>query len=420
MLLALFLLLSLFTQLREIVNNGGTSDFSAYYGAYILKQNGDRPIFVLDERINNPEQNKLVKNLDGNLRNYLYPPIFAQVLSKFMPQDYKKARILWVILSHLSLLLLFITIQKLIYAQHNNKYQVLSLTLILFIVYSPIERELNYGQVSIMITALIWGGYYMLNTKKYMLSALLIAIASMMKVIPLFFLAIFALRKKYMAILYLLLTLAILYAASVILWGTTDWSSFYSLMKNNFIVKMSYDNSQPHSAIYQVPNYSITHLLYLLSDQMLWNWDASIISTWIRAITIAVSSAILLLFRNMFFNAAKDVRILGLGLSFICLIAPSLWNHYFVLLLPLYIILFSEKVMVHTFSRRTALLTISFFLTAMPDYLTNLSFTDNGILILLKFNKLYGLLILVCILIYDIYQKYNKLIQNDDGGIQSE
>ena len=403
MIAVLALLMSLFIQLRQIIKYEDTSDFSAYYGAYILKQGANRPLFVADERINNPQQYELAQGLKGELRNYLYPPLFAQSLSIFMPADYQKARVIWCLLSHLALALTFIVTVKLIMTRDQvSVLPVVSLCVLLFVVFSPIERELNYGQFSIIMTMLVWSGYYFLVSGKRLLSSALMALATVVKLYPAFFFIVLALRKEKLAFAAMLLFTLLFVTTSVYFWGGSDWFMFKDLMARNFIVTMAYDSAQSVSAIYQVPNYSPTHLTYLLSDQFGWDFDALTIWKYVKYLVVALGGLVLAVFHKVILKKSRDIRIFGFGLMAVCLVSPLLWNHIFILLLPLLAYLLAERIGRSKFTLRDWLLVFSVFLIAFPDYMSNLALTDSGVLVIFKFTKLYGLLALLALSAVDL------------------
>jgi len=392
----LFLATSLFYQSRIIVTYDETSDFSAYYAAYMTKRVHGQGIY---DRANF-HNTEYADRVTGGVREYLYPPLMAEALSIFMPSNYTNARLLWTTLEHAFLFLLYLlTIALTISLTKTSFLYATIIATTVVIGFSALERSFFYGQASLVMASLIYLAVWLREQRRTFLAAFIAALATLIKIYPIVYLPALLIKGRFLESVFYLVSLLLIAGAFIIVFGASDWVNFFQFQSQSPLVDRDGMSVEAIRALYEVPNYSPTALIFLLSDQF--GWGLSGLNAWRIVKVVALGSAALIvsiklkaLRENMHF-----AQILALGFVGVMLVSPLLWNHIFIVLIPILAILLSQVYDSESIKTKDLIaITIAFVLIAFPDILTNTPFTNYGAFVLLKFTKLYGLFLLVFVL----------------------
>ena len=150
-------------------------DFHAYYDAG-MRFNGGRDPYVYG---NDPQGIPV-------LTDYIYPPTFLPFFSLLARLPYEVARVAWLglyALSYLGVLAwLFFSFR------HTGRMTFLALALILTLASFPLLDHILTGQADILVICLILGSYLAYASGRRLLSAVLLAAATLLKVSPVFLL----------------------------------------------------------------------------------------------------------------------------------------------------------------------------------------------------------------------------------------
>ena len=122
---------------------------------------------------------------------YWYPPTFLPLYGLLSRLPYDQARLLWVVLYALAYLftfgLLLFSVQK------RLRLRLFFLALGLTLTSAPLLAHIHVGQADVFIGSLILSGFLLYTRQHRILSAFLFALATLMKVSPVFFLFFFVL-----------------------------------------------------------------------------------------------------------------------------------------------------------------------------------------------------------------------------------
>ncbi|MBW2491233.1 MAG: DUF2029 domain-containing protein, partial [Deltaproteobacteria bacterium] len=127
---------------------------------------------------------------------YFYPPFFAILLSplSILPTAFQKP--IWVILNIITLIFLWFFLLHYFTKGGIKKYQAGTIALLVIASSIPLLHNFKWGQVSILISLLIISSYIAFKKNKHLLSALTLAIASSIKVMPAIFLLFYIVNWK--------------------------------------------------------------------------------------------------------------------------------------------------------------------------------------------------------------------------------
>jgi len=387
--ICLLVLNSLFLQVRSAIYYDDTTDLSASYAAAQLKSVQNDGVYSL-ERL----QQQAAGQVHGRVRPYLYPPWFAEALSVFAGTDYVTFRIGWSLFSHLCLAALFLVTLALVKQLAGRLTVTDSLLCIAgFALFAPIERELFYGQVSLLLAVLIYLAVALYPARRDTLSGALVEAAAMFKVYPVLLLAFFLANRRYLALAGCGIFITIVTGLSVYNFGTADWSEFFHLHAGGALLEQAYSRSP--AQFMSVPNHGPSHLIYLHGIALHRPVDAAS-ALWLgRLLVVAAGLLFLWYLRSTLWPQRHTFEALVTVLAWMLLISPVLWNHVFVFLLPALILLLARALQADSPGPDLWLLLAAAVTLALADYSTNISQFNHSALVLLKPLKLYGLLSLL-------------------------
>jgi hypothetical protein len=178
-------------------------DFWAYYNGGSRFADGQNPYFWGNDAQGNPV-----------VSDYIYPPAALPVFSLLSLLPYDVARLLWAVLYALSFLAVLTWMVCSFTPEWRDAF--LALGLFLTLVSYPLLSHILHGQVDVFIISLMLACYLCYARKKRLLAAILLAIATLVKVSPLFLLAYFVLFQRDLRFLWMYAaTLAVLVGLSL-------------------------------------------------------------------------------------------------------------------------------------------------------------------------------------------------------------
>ena len=388
---SLALFASLFEQARTIVKYQDTSDFSAYFSAYTIKREFGSGIY-------NPQLfDDLEYEVPGNAREYLYSPVLAEFLSVVMPENYISARLIWLLLELSSIFLLIILVSAMAEKNLGIKRQNSIITVgFAFIGASFIDRGLYYGQISSLLACVFFGAIYLHYAKFPRLAAAIVGAISLIKIYTVVYIVALLIQRKYVESLFFCVGVSFVFLLSWACFGLDDWGDYLSFMHSGPLTERGLDVNTALQKLYEVPNYSPTSMLTLLSDQFGLGFTESQVWRLVLCLVFVVALFVFFLkYKTLvtmpFFN------LLALGITGIFLVSPLLWNHNFVYIFPFVLLIALSRVNddITKFSGTYLLCLTSLFLINFPDFLTNLGALNVGVLVIFKYTKLFGILLAV-------------------------
>lgn len=180
---------------------GDNVDFFVYYIAGSRLLDGDNPYFFGRDPQGNPV-----------ISDYHYPPVFLPIFSLFARLEFDWARFLWLVLYTLSYLAILAAMAR---RQPDGwAMPFLALSLMLSLLAYPLLGHILTGQADVFVMVLLVGSYLGYAAKQRLLSAVLLALGTALKVSPVFLLVYFVLFFRDFR--YLLFYLASLAAISAL------------------------------------------------------------------------------------------------------------------------------------------------------------------------------------------------------------
>jgi hypothetical protein len=178
-------------------------DFFAYYNAGSRFLNNANPYFWGNDDQGNPI-----------ISDFLYPPAVLPIFSLLARMPYELAREVWVIAYGLIFAGILAWMVLSFAPEWRDVFLVSALVFIL--VSFPLMSHLEHGQVDIFIISLMLASFLSYTRKKHLLAAILLAVATLIKVSPVFLLIYFVIFRRDLRFLLMYIgTLVILAAFSL-------------------------------------------------------------------------------------------------------------------------------------------------------------------------------------------------------------
>lgn len=179
-------------------------DFFAYYNAGSRFLKNDNPYFWGKDAQNNPI-----------ISDYIYPPPVLPLFGLLSRLPYDLARLVWVIAYGLVFACILGWMVRSFAPEWRDVFLMLSLTLTL--VSFPLLSHIQHGQVDIFIISLILASFLSYARKNRLLAAILLAVATVIKVSPGFLLIYFVIfRRDFRFLLMYIGSLAIMLVFSLL------------------------------------------------------------------------------------------------------------------------------------------------------------------------------------------------------------
>ena len=179
-------------------------DFFAYYNAGSRFLNNNNPYFWGEDAQNNPI-----------LSDFIYPPPVLPIFSLLSRIPYDLARLVWLITYGLGFACILGWMVRSFAPEWRDVFLMLSLTLTL--ASFPLLSLIQHGQVDIFIISLILASFLSYVRKNRLLAAILLAVATLIKVSPGFLLIYYVIfRRDFRFLLMYIGSLAILMVFSLL------------------------------------------------------------------------------------------------------------------------------------------------------------------------------------------------------------
>ena len=313
----------------------GDGDFpSFYWGAWLAFEEHRSP-YVMGAFT---EAESLLKQ---RVFPYLYPPPSLLAFYPFSLLSYEAAKLLLLITSYASILIfIYLFFFKIAALDSLPSMQgvVASSSIIYVLMYYPIIDNLNWGQINLIVLALLCLAWSALKRNGHPLSiALPLSLAILMKTYPVLLLPLLLIKKSYRAVVGVLLLLVV-YA--VIAWSVLP-RSLWSDWLTNVWPSGGYGRAPFNLFLPVAPwNHSINGFGLFLQDlyaEILWmpSWLMTrplsyLLSALVLTVTIGLSY---LCSRRNEGENTLDIEV-SLFLLMMFLVAPLSWEHHLVYILP--------------------------------------------------------------------------------------
>lgn len=302
-----------------------------------------------------------------------YPPtalLFFSVLS-FLPKSIGSLAMLFI-----SIACLLTSIYLLIKLNFSKSKQTVFFLLvsILFIQYFPTKFTLTLGQINLVILFLITSSFYAFKKEKNTMAGILLALASLIKIFPVFLLLFYLKEKKKKTITAFLATSILGILGAVALFRSSSIVNYVHFVGKNLFF-------QAGSASYF--DQSLNSFLIRLN----------LVADWRLLFRIVLS----LFLANLFLKSKnKALSFFGLAATITIIFPSFVWLHHYVILIPLMIVLFAKIGDRSNFSLRIALL-IGYLACSLHFRNPEVSVAKN---LILASHPFFGALILIFLALY--------------------
>jgi hypothetical protein len=165
-------------------------DFWAYYNGGARFADGENPYFWGNDAQGEPV-----------ISDYIYPPTALPLFSLLSLMPYDVARLLWAALYGLSFLAILAWLARSFAPDWREAF--LTLAIFLTLVSYPLLSHILHGQVDVFIISLILACYLCYVREKRLPAAILLAVATLVKVSPAFLLIYFVLFQRDLRFLWM-------------------------------------------------------------------------------------------------------------------------------------------------------------------------------------------------------------------------
>ena len=353
---------------------------------------------------------------------YLYPPPSLLAFYPFTLLSYDGAKLLLLITSHVCILIfIYLFFFKIAALDPPLRFRGLlaALSAVYVLTYHPIIDTLNWGQINLIILALLCLTWYALKRNGHALSiALPLSVAILMKTYPVLLVPLLLIKKRYQAVAAVLALLALY---SVIAWGVLP-RSLWGDWVTNVLPTGGYGQAPFNLFLPVAPwNHSINGFGTFLQNryaEILWVRSyvvARPVSYLLSAIVITVTVGLsYLCSRRSMGNKAVDLEI-SLFLLMMFLVAPLSWEHHLVFILPAALI--TIHLLLFGGARRGVqlLLTASLFFMAW-DFPRDTMFMMKGVWALTNLIKFYAVL---TIWVFFVMKLWERLRDNSASSLEA-
>ena len=209
-------------------------DFEAYYNAALTFKHGG---FIYDLMIAFFREGPA--KYDGPFP-YVYPPAFAVFLSPLAYFEFNHAVLLWIftnqILFFMGVFLLLKTISK-----QYSRTEFLALVFVCFN-FRPLFIDYLVGQCNVLLFFFMVITLYFYRSNKDVYAGASLAIACMIKVIPLFLLAFFLWKRAYKVVVASSLILLFIFLYSLLFFDIELYLWYFKFMANQTLFNAYHDN----------------------------------------------------------------------------------------------------------------------------------------------------------------------------------
>ncbi len=230
---------------------------------------------------------------------------------------------------------------------------------ILFIQYFPTKFTLTLGQINLLILFLITFSFYLFRLKKDIFSGILLAITALIKIFPGFLILFFIKEQRYKTLLSFIVTGFLGVLATILIFKPVLLFNYFGQIGSNLFFKggeVSYFDQSLNSFLLRL-NFSAFWRLFL-------------------RLAITLFSLIIFLRKK-----DKALGFFALIFSIMIFLSSFAWFHHYVILIPLFIILFAKvfqkKVLYPKLILLLAYILVSFHFR-YPEVIENSGFLINS------------------------------------------
>lgn len=209
-------------------------DFAAYYNAALAFKYG-LPIY--EQMIQFFREG--VIDYQGPFP-YVYPPNFVIFLSPLAYLSFKHAVLFWNLFNHLCL---FLTVILLMKAMKPRYSWLEGVTLIfVFMNFAPLFIDYLVGQCNVLLLCLITLGLYFYRTNRDVYAGTVLAMATMIKIIPGLLLAYMLWKRRYKTFLSAVVVLFLIFVYSLLFFDVDLYVWYFKFMANQGLFDAYHDN----------------------------------------------------------------------------------------------------------------------------------------------------------------------------------
>lgn len=357
------------------------NDISAFYAAAKMKHIGEHTIY--DSRSLNALAEE--EGITCGVNNYLYPPIWAEVLSPFTFLPFQQFRLIWLVLSHLLMfLLLVISVRIIDRTGDSQRHSSLVLAaFVTFVLLSTFEREFHYGQINILLAVLLFLPLVLDTRKHYLFLGACIAFCATIKLGPLLLLFYFLINKDYKVIWASTGFIIIFVTLSFTLFGGEDWVIYFRDVLPSFTTQM-YPSDVSRSVTLETTNYSMINFLRLSSAGFGIPVPMSVINLLhkVFGVVLLLGSGYLCWTHRK--NRRPGIISVQIIVIVMLLLSPFLWHAHLVFTAPGFVFAGYLLVRDRLAKMEIILLLSSFILIASADFWPKLPFGEGNPLLVLR------------------------------------
>lgn len=350
--------------------------FASYYTASKMIIEGEN---IADFYDDDWFSTKVEEKVPGIYEVYLVNlPTTALVLVPIAALDYSTSRSIWIIFN---LILLFVTVLVIIKQMKLSDIW-LPLALLIILLFQPLYTNISFGQIYIFIFCLLAFAWFTYKSGNEKLSGILIGLVFIIKTAALFIPVLFLIKKKWIALLWFLLTVLCLFIITLPVLGLDSWSTYINKM-------ISYSSSPTLSVTAYQSVHSFFHHFFVFDEK--WNpYPPAHLPTLAKVLTILFSFIVLSVTVIKSYKINKPEQTFGIFLIISVILNPaSIDYHYMIMLIPI-LILFGW--LTESSSKLSwSVFIISFILIAASIPYISPKIT-KGLLAVFAYPKLYGAL----------------------------
>lgn len=318
------------------------SDFASYYYPALALKSGLN--FYDPGQVNQLAQGTLPFWKD--IGPYLYPPFFLLLITPLTALKYATAKLIWMLFNVVILTLL--GREFYVFSHDTFKKQLFWIFAGMTLLFFPISRVLAYGQMELIITLFLLATYRFSVQRKFYRAGFLLGIAAALKLYPLFFLLFFALRKQWRIVFSALLTFVMITAMSFLFVPYEQFTTYTHTVIPNLIQGEASEQTVNGKTSYAGTkfwpgNYSLTGIFsYTLTQQDVSKGFINAPQLATRLTQLASLSLLIITLVLLIRYLQPKTESVGFALVILTflLINPLTWEHYLVLTLPCFFILF--------------------------------------------------------------------------------
>jgi hypothetical protein len=377
----------LFLDIRNAVTHPEATDLSAYVAAARVKRDQGQGIHDVDKL----HAAGRLAGVTGEARPYLYPPPFAEALVGTAGVPFLTLRVAWTALTYLAVIALFALVIHIAQSRGASALTSALLAFGVFVSYSPIQREIFYGQATLFCVTLTAAALLLDLRGRAVVAGAAAGLATIIKIYPGVLFVGFALKGRWVSIAAGIVVMALIAAVSLASYGSADWFSFFSVhtAKGASAAVMYAD---PSRRFLGDPNYSLIHVLYLWTRAAGIAAPPNVLSKIAHGFLGLGCVAFLWCFRHRLRESGSLVLWCHAVLLFFLPSSVVFWNHIFVFYLPGIVLTGAALLAARDVPAGLWMVWIAgVALMGLVDYAPNIDFLNRPPLLIFKPLKFYGL-----------------------------